>query len=596
MKTSWDTSLVLKKTQKFDLDALMAEIKEKITRFSQKWNDRSDFLEDPRVLKDALLEYEDLLANSGTFGEAGYYIWLNLELDQSNADLKAQMNKINDLSAKLENEINFFIHRISVIPAENQEKFLKDPELKDFKHFLEYNFNNAKYLLSEDEEKIINLMSSPAAGNWVRMTQEFLSKEEAEVLTEEGSNEYKNFAILLNLLRSKNKPVRESAFAAVNSIIEKHLDVGEHELNTVLQVKKISDELRKMSRPDISRHIADDIDTQVVDSLVKSVSENYSISRDFYELKAKLMGVDKLTYYERLVPYGKLERNYELEEALSKVHEVFTFLDPEFSAILETFLQNGQLDIFPKKGKSDGAYCVTMLKSLPTFVLLNFTGSFYDVTTIAHEMGHAINSEFMKQKENSLNFGNSTSMAEVSSIFMEYAVMDRLSQDLPDEEKLALNMFILDEAVGSVFRQIACYRFELDLHEHFREKGYLSKEAIGKLFLKYMNEYMGDFVEQTKGSENWWLYWDHIRRFFYVYSYASGFLISLFLKNRVSRDKNFINKYKEFLRTGTSKTPFETFKTLGIDVSDENFWQEGLDEIKKVLKETKDLAIKLGKI
>ena len=154
----------------------------------------------------------------------------------------------------------------------------------------------------------------------------------------------------------------------------------------------------------------------------------------------------------------------------------------------------------------------------------------------------------------------------------------------------------LNSDVSTVFRQVACYKFEQDLHKDFREKGYLSKEEIGSLFQKNMAAYMGDAVEQSEGSENWWVYWSHIRRFFYVYSYASGLLISKSLQKSVRDNPEFINEVKEFLSTGLSDSPNNIFEKCRIDIADKSFWNTGINEVEELLDETEKLAKKLGKV
>jgi oligoendopeptidase F len=157
-------------------------------------------------------------------------------------------------------------------------------------------------------------------------------------------------------------------------------------------------------------------------------------------------------------------------------------------------------------------------------------------------------------------------------------------------------MMKLNNIVSTIFRQVALYRFEQELHGDFRSKGYLSKEEIGKLFQKHMSAYMGSSIELSRGSENWWVYWSHIRRFFYVYSYANGLLISKSLQASVKNDPNFIEKVKEFLSAGKSDSPKNIFKKLGIDIAKKKFWDNGLDEVEHLLQETTKLAKKLKKI
>jgi oligoendopeptidase F len=234
--------------------------------------------------------------------------------------------------------------------------------------------------------------------------------------------------------------------------------------------------------------------------------------------------------------------------------------------------------------------------SQPTYIFLNHTDKLRDVLTLAHELGHGINNELMREKQNALNFGTPTSTAEVASTFMEDFVLQEILKGAGDEQRLAIMVMKLNDDISTIFRQVACYTFEQELHSAFRQKGYLSKEEIGKIFRKHMSAYMGDSVEQSKGSENWWVYWSHIRYFFYVYSYASGLLISKSLQYSVKKNPGFINNVKEFLSAGLSDSPKNIFRKLGIDITDITFWDKGLNEMESLLEETTVLARKLGKI
>jgi oligoendopeptidase F len=179
---------------------------------------------------------------------------------------------------------------------------------------------------------------------------------------------------------------------------------------------------------------------------------------------------------------------------------------------------------------------------------------------------------------------------------MEDFVLQEILRTSDDEARLSVMMMKLNDDVSTIFRQVACYRFEQEFHGAFRQKGYLSKEEIGTLFRNHMEAYMGNSVEQSPGSENWWVYWSHIRYFFYVYSYASGLLISKSLQNSVKSDPRFISKVKDFLSAGSSDSPKNIFLNLGVDIADGKFWDAGLDEVEELLRETTQLARKLGKL
>lgn len=176
---------------------------------------------------------------------------------------------------------------------------------------------------------------------------------------------------------------------------------------------------------------------------------------------------------------------------------------------------------------------------------------------------------------------------------MEDFVLEKIRETADDELKLGLLMARLNDEIASVFRQVACYKFEAELHQQFREKGYLSYKEIGQIFKKHMGAYMGEAAE---GADNWWIYWSHIRTFFYVYSYASGTLISKSLQSSVRENPEFIEKVKYFLSAGRSESPKQIFKNIGIDLTKREFWDKGLEEIEQTLKETEKLARKLRKV
>lgn len=352
--------------------------------FVKKWKKRDDYLKDPKVLKEALDEYEKLLANYGTYGDVGYYFYLRSAQDQNNPKIKAKLKKQEDISIKISNDIDFFTHGVSKIPEPAQQKFLESPDLAEYKHFLEQLFTISRYLLSEEEEKILSLTSMSGFGNWVRMTSDFLSGEEKIVLDEDNKKRKKSFAELLALLKSKKKKVRDESAKALNQIFEKYVDVGEHELNSILNYKKVIDELKGFDRPDRARHVTEDIDTEVVDALIDSVTADFETPKKYYELKAKLLGLKKLGYHERVVEYGNIDKKFSYDESVEMVSRAFSKLDPEFDEIFTGMVDNGKVDVFPKKGKSDGAFCVSILKTQPIYVLLNHNGTLHDVITIAH--------------------------------------------------------------------------------------------------------------------------------------------------------------------------------------------------------------------
>lgn len=147
------------------------------------------------------------------------------------------------------------------------------------------------------------------------------------------------------------------------------------------------------------------------------------------------------------------------------------------------------------------------------------------------------------------------------------------------EELLSLKFRRLDDEVSTIFRQIACYKFELELNETFRRTKYLSNEDIGSIFKEHMKSYLGESIN-LEGYENFWIHWSHIRMHFYVYSYAFGLLVSKILQAKVRENRQNIQMIKEFLSAGSDRSPNQILLGLGIDLRDKATWAVGLEQIR----------------
>lgn len=581
----WNLNPLFKSDTNPQIGKKQEAVKKASYSFINKWKIHKDYLSDPKVLAVALKEYEAWAANFGTNDQVCYYFWLRSEQEKNNPKVKAELNHAKDLAVRIENDIQFFTLNLSKVSLATQKKFLKSPELKIYQHFLTRLFESARFVRSDAEEKILNQLSDTSYRRWVDLIESLLAEEEREG---------QNFPTLLADCANQDKKKRDRASKNVNEILAAWTPVAEQELNAVLEYKKSIDQIREAEEPETLRLISDDIDQQSVEAMLSTVENNFKLAERYYRLKAKLLKQDKLTYFERGVPVGRVNKKWSFAEAQKLVSQQLTKLDPELGQIFASFIENGQLDILPKKGKSDGAFCAHYSSTLPTYILLNHTGEWRDVKTLAHEVGHGINNELTRKMSRPIYFGTPTSTAEVASTFFEDLVLASSREQLADREKLAMMMAKLDDEVSTIFRQVAAYRFEQELHCAYRQQGYLSKEAIGQLWQKEMKKYLGPAVTFPEGSENWWVYWGHFRNFFYVYSYASGLLIAKSLQTKVHENPQFIQKVKNFLGAGLSASPKELFLNLGLDISRPDFWQAGIDQFADLLTETEKLYNKLN--
>ncbi|MCD4756376.1 M3 family oligoendopeptidase [bacterium] len=576
---NWNLKLLYKGLDDPQIEKDIELSTQAVNTFISNWKGNKEYLKNISTLKKALDENDQLFTKYGILTKPGYYLHLKKETDLNNTKLKARIKKVTQKRIKLRNDLQFFFIDLSKIPKAQQKVFVNAIELKEYKHYLETLFAKAKYILTDKEQKVFNLTASTSFGNWTRMIKELLSKQSVTIVDEEQKRKKVSYNEIPQYLHSTDKDVRDNASKEFNKINKKYIEIAEYEMNSILERKQIQDEYRGKKRVDLSRHLGDDMDSEVVDALIEVVTNNFDISKAYYKKKAKLLGQKILGYHERNVPIGEIDTKYDFDTSISLVKKVFGNLDPEFKEIVEKFEKNGQYDVFPKTNKSGGAYCISTNKHLPTYILLNHNGKLNNVLTIAHESGHGIHSELVKE-QNSFNDGYSTALAEVASTFFEDFVLEEVLKGVKDEElKEVILMERMDSDVSTIFRQVAFYNFEKDLHTTFRKKGYLSHSEISDIFVKHMTSYLGDSVDVDDSMRYGWLYISHFRRFFYVYTYASGLLISKYLQSKVREDTHFIEKFKDLLKAGSSKSPKDIFMDMGIDISEKEFWEKGIKNI-----------------
>lgn len=592
-KYTWDLSPLYKSDNDPQIEKDIEEISSKVDMFVSKWKNDKSYLNDPKVLSKAFKELEDISLSETYLEKPLSYFWLRKEQENDNPTVKAMYSKINDKEVEITNKLSFFgSNVVKKIPKKLHPEFLKSKELMDYKHTLEKAFLNRKHLLSDKEEKIYRLLSKTSYENWDNMISEFISKSHVIV------NKKKiTFEEALKQTQDVSKKKRDLANDWISEMLNKVVDSAEYELNSIIKSHNISSIEHKFKSFDELRHISDDIDSKSVNSMIKAVTNRFDISQRYYKLYAKLLNQNSIKYHERSISLNGTKKvdSYDFNKSIEIVRNTFKNLDFEFFEIFENLLKKNRIDVFSRSGKSGGAFCFSMSKNIPTYILLNHNDKENDVLTISHEVGHAIHAILSQKHQHPNNSGHSLATAEVASTFFEDFTLSQLNKNI-DKEKLfyTLQKKLLDD-VSTIFRQVACYNFELELHEEVEKKGFLSKKEIGEIFIKNMSAYMGESVVFDDSHKLWWVYWSHLRRPFYVYSYASGLLISKALQNKVKKEKKFISSVKKFLCSGEVESPKDIFLNLGIDISKPSFWSDGIKEIENMLNEFESLGKELGK-
>jgi oligoendopeptidase F len=550
----------------------MAAGERAVDAFVKEYSKNKKWLTGPSELRKALCAYEQLIVASSAMPLL--YANYRKELASDDKEAEALMNMLDEQFTKRGNKLLFFELELAKAPTSVQKKLLASPELKEFRYWLERLFENARHNLSEPEEKLMSLLSDVSFGRWIQAVDNILNTksvvwEKKEIPLNEAQE----------LLKTLSTPKRRTLYAIVNAAYKSAAQMAESEINAIVSRKKIGDELRGFKEPYDATILGYENDRKSILTLVDIVTKRFDISNRFYRVKAKMMKEKKLTYADRSAPIGVVKKKIPFTDGAQTVRKTFAKLDPAYAAIFDRLLQNGQVDVYPKKGKTSGAYCSSTVGS-PTMVLLNHVDDVHSLLTLAHEMGHAVHAERSKTQR-PIYQGHTISTAEVASTFFERAAFEALAEMLPESERLIALHDRAQDDVSTVFRQIACFNFEAELHNTIRARGLLPKEGIAALMNKHMAAYLGDAVTLAPDDGYFFVAWGHIRRFFYVYSYAYGLLISRALFEKVKKDPKFIKNVDTFLCAGGSASPEDIFAACGLNLYKPEVFLEGLKGIEK---------------
>jgi oligoendopeptidase F len=326
---------------------------------------------------------------------------------------------------------------------------------------------------------------------------------------------------------------------------------------------------------------------------VKTATSNFSeICHRYYKYKSTFFKGRKLNFWDRNAPYPKSkEFKISWDEAKEIVLNSYYSFDKRFGDIVKLFFEKSWIHARISNGKTSGAFSHPTVPSCHPCILVNFQGRIRDVMTLAHELGHGVH-QYLANKNGLLLADTPLTLAETASVFGEMLVFKSLLKNSKNKnEKIYLLRSKIEDMLNTVFRQIAFFKFERDIHKK-RIEGELSEEEMCSIWMKIQKESLGDNVDLGGDYKYFWAYIPHfIHSPFYVYAYAFGdCLVNSLYSKYEDGEKSFNNKYFNLLQSGGSKHYQRHLKKFNLNPKDKDFWQLGMNLIKNFMDELEQLS------
>jgi len=517
------------------------------------------------------------------------YGFASLSFAANTQDQKAQiaMARFQQFAAEMENRTLFFSLWWKELDDANANRLL---DLSgDYRYWLVQMRNFKPYTLSEAEEKIINIKNITGTSA-LEMLYESITNRYTFKLEVDGEEKELTRGELMSHVRSADPDLRARAYQELYRVYGEDAPIlGQIYQNIARDWKNENVSLRNYASPIAVRNTVNDLPDEVIDTLMDVSRKNIGIFHRFFRLKAQKIGMEKLRRYDIYAPLAESDKRYSFQEAADMTFEAFERFDPKFARLAKRVFDQGHVDSEVRKGKMSGAFCSTIGPDLTPWVLLNYQGKSDDVSTMAHELGHAVHS--MMAEEHTLFTQHAClPLAETASTFGEMTLTDLFLERESDEGVRRDILFgQLDDAFATIIRQIYFALFEREAHDMIANNA--SVDELNEAYLANLKEEFGDAVEVSDEFKYEWVSIPHIYGTpFYVYAYAFGQLLVFALYKRYQEEgESFKPKYMRILSAGGSIAPIPLLAESGMDVTKAEFWQGGFDVIDGMVKRLENL-------
>lgn len=589
----WDLSDLVRDPRSEEFKEFVKSIEQKVSIIENKRNYLSNDLMESDF-QSIFYSIEDV---SEKVSIVDGYAHLKYSADTSSNDAASLLTRMDLMAADIGNRLLFFdLWFRKELDEDNAKRLIESMPIV-YREYLKHKRLLAKYVLTEPEEKIISTLEVTGTNALVKIYDRMVNGFEYLMVIKKARKTIKktfsNKEKLLSYIRSTKAEERKSAYQSLLQVYKKNSGIlGEIYQNLVLQWRDENMNMRGYESPISVRNASNNLDDSTVRALLNVCKKNSDIFQDYFLEKAKMLGHRKLRRYDLYAPLSLRnsdQKKFTFSEAVNTVLDTFEGFNAQFREYSERVFNEHHVDSEIRKDKQGGAFCSTVSPKRTPYVLLNFDGKSRDVSTMAHELGHAIHSIAASDKPITVAHAP-LPLAETASVFAEMLLNDKLFSSVGFREQKILLAEHIDDMYATIMRQAYFTLFEIDVHRIIANEN-ATTDKISELYLNNLSQQFGDSVNVSSDFQWEWTYIPHFFHSpFYCYAYSFGNLLVLSLYQQFKNEgRSFIPKYLNILSSGGSRKPEELLKDSGMDISRDEFWQQGFNLLEDKIKELKKM-------
>jgi pepF/M3 family oligoendopeptidase len=513
------------------------------------------------------------------------YAQLLVSVDAKNQKALQIIEQLEEKSVELVEPSVLFQKWIGALP-DLDAAISSSALLEEHRFFLKENAEKSKHLLSDKEEVLLAKMKNTGSNAWAKL-QELLTSTLLVDITLDGEEKQLPLPVVRNLAYEKDPVVRKTAYEAELRAYKKIEESSAAALNGIKGEVITVSKLRGYESP-LDKTLQDSrMDRESLEAMLTAMRESLPAFRKYYRKKAELLGHQNgLPFYDLFAPMGEVNMRFTYQEARDFIVKHFGSFSERLARYAAKAFDERWIDAEPREGKRGGAFCYNLHPIKESRILANFTGSYNDVSTLAHELGHGYHGECLNE-EAFLNSDYPMPIAETASIFCETIIAKAAMKDASDEELFA----ILENEIsgsGQVIVDIySRYLFESELFKR-RENGSVPVEELKEIMLWAQKEAYGDGLDPNYLHPNMWTCKPHYYYAdynFYNFPYAFGLLFAKGLYAvYLERGAAFVDQYDQMLSVTGKMNIADVAKIMNVDVHSVDFWRGSLRLIEEEIE------------
>ncbi len=498
--------------------------------------------------------------------------------------------KLNDAASFIEPEI------LALAKKRIDFYFETNPELIIYRQAIDDIYRRKAHTLPESEEKLI-AQASLMRGTAQEIYNIFSSADlpypvvdlsEKKQVCLDATN-YSLYRAASN--REDRKIVFESFFETLQNFKRTFGTQLNGEINKNLFYKKV----RKYDSCLESSLDRNNIPVDVYHKLIENVNNNLDTLHRYFKLRQRMLGLDELHFYDIYASLVKeVDLKYTYEESVAVITNSLQILGDEYGQALNRSFTERWIDVYPNTGKRSGAYMDGIAYDVHPYILMNFKGKYNDVSTLTHELGHAMHSYFSNREQPYVYSQYPIFLAEVASTVNEALLIDHVLKEIDDpQQRLSLLGDALEGFRGTLFRQTQFSEFELMIHSKAESGEALTGDTLTKMYLDIFKKYYGceqdiTIIDDLYGIE--WAYIPHFYYNFYVFQYSTSFTAAQAIADKILQgESGIVDKFILFLSSGCSEYAIPTLRKVGVDMTGNEPFELTIKRMNMIMDEIEEI-------